>query len=66
MPLVTVTLLEGRTLEQKKAMLTAITQAIHDSIGAPIDAIRIGINEVPRDHFMAGGVLASERETVAR
>ena len=56
MPLIEVHLLEGRTDEQKKALLTAITKAVHDSIGAPIDTIRICKEEFPRQAYMAAGV----------
>jgi 4-oxalocrotonate tautomerase family enzyme len=33
MPLIEVHLLEGRTAEQKKALLTALTKAVQDTIG---------------------------------
>jgi 4-oxalocrotonate tautomerase len=56
MPLIEVHLLEGRTDEQKKALLTAITKAVHDSIGAPIDTIRIWIEEFSRQAYMAAGM----------
>jgi 4-oxalocrotonate tautomerase len=62
MPLIQVTLLEGRTPQQKREMLTAITQAVHESIGAPVESIRVSINELADTHFMIGGVLAADRK----
>lgn len=62
MPLVEIHLLKGRTDEQKKAMLGAVTRAIHESIDCPIDTIRVWIEEIPRTEFMSAGVLASERK----
>ncbi|MGB9835243.1 MAG: 2-hydroxymuconate tautomerase [Candidatus Saccharicenans sp.] len=62
MPLVEIHLLEGRTKEQKKAMLEAVTQAIHQTLGAPLETIRVWIQEIPKDEFMSAGLLASERE----
>lgn len=62
MPLVEIHLLEGRTDEQKKALLTAVTSAVHDSIGAPLESIRVWVQEFsPRDYMIAG-VLAADRK----
>ena len=61
MPLVEIHLLEGRTDDQKKALLTAVTMAVHDSIGAPLESIRVWVQEFsPRDYMIAG-VLAADR-----
>lgn len=61
MPLVEIHLLEGRTDEQKKAVLAAVTEAVRDSLGAPVETIRVWIQEFsPRD-YMAAGVLAAEK-----
>jgi 4-oxalocrotonate tautomerase len=56
MPLIEVHLLEGRTDEQKKALLTAMTRAVHESIGAPVETIRIWIQEFSSKEYMAAGV----------
>jgi len=61
MPLVEIHLLEGRTDAQKKALLTAVTAAVHDSIGAPLESIRVWIQEFSPKEFMMAGVLAAER-----
>jgi 4-oxalocrotonate tautomerase len=62
MPLVEIHLLEGRTKEQKKALLESVTAAVHQSIQAPLDSIRVWIQEFPSDEFMAAGILASEKK----
>ncbi len=62
MPLVEIHLLEGRTTDQKKAMLGAVTRAIQESIGCPVEKIRVWIQEIPRTEFMSAGVLASEKK----
>ncbi|HEK84916.1 MAG: 2-hydroxymuconate tautomerase [Candidatus Saccharicenans sp.] len=59
MPLIEIHLLEGRTKEQKKALLEAVTRAVHESIGAPLESIRVWIQEFPQDEYMMAGVLAS-------
>jgi 4-oxalocrotonate tautomerase len=61
MPLVQVFLASGRTDEQKKALLEAITDAVHSSIGAPVESVRVWITEVPPTEWMAGGVLLADR-----
>jgi len=66
MPLVEIHLLEGRTKEQKKALLEAVTAAVHQSIQAPLDSIRVWIQEFPSDEFMSAGILASEKKQVKK
>jgi len=62
MPLIEVHMLEGRTEDQKKALLTAVTKAVHESIGAPVDSIRVWIEEFPRTDYMAAGVWYGEKK----
>ncbi len=60
MPIVEVTLIEGRPFEKKKKMVEEVTDAIVSSLGAPREAVRIIIREVPAWHFAAAGVLKGE------
>jgi 4-oxalocrotonate tautomerase len=62
MPLIEVHMLEGRTDAQKEKLLTAITQAVHESIGAPLPTIRVWIQEFSPREYMAGGQLAAHRK----
>ncbi len=63
MPLVEIHMLEGRTDEQKEKLLTAVTQAVHESIGAPLPTIRVWIQEFSPKEFMISGELAARRKT---
>ncbi len=56
MPLVQINMLEGRTPEQKKALLAAVTEAVHTSIGASLPSIRVWVHEFAREDYMAEGV----------
>ena len=56
MPLVQINMLEGRTAEQKKALLAAVTEAVHTSIGASLPSIRVWVNEFSAEDYMAEGV----------
>ena len=55
MPIVQVNMLEGRTDEQKEALIIEITEAMVRSISAPRESIRVMINEMPKQHFGIGG-----------
>ena len=62
MPLVQINMAAGRTPEQKKALLEAVTAAVHQSLGAPLPSIRVWVSEFAPDEYMAGGQLLSERD----
>jgi len=56
MPLIEIHMLEGRTEAQKKALLASVTAAVQESIGAPIESIRVWIQEFSPPEYMAAGV----------
>jgi 4-oxalocrotonate tautomerase len=62
MPLIEVHLVEGRTPEQKKALLTAITKAVQESIGARLETIKIWIEEFSPKEYMSGGVWYADKK----
>jgi 4-oxalocrotonate tautomerase len=55
-PFVQVTLVSGRTPEQKHALIRAISQAVADSLDTPLDRVRVAIYEVSGDEWGIGGV----------
>jgi len=61
MPLIQIHMLEGRDDVRKKALLEAVTAAVQQSIGAPLETIRVWIHEFSPSEYMAAGVLAAER-----
>jgi len=61
MPLVQINMLEGRTPEQKKALLAAVTEAVHTSIGASLPSIRVWVQEFSPEDYMAEGVWQPEK-----
>jgi 4-oxalocrotonate tautomerase len=61
MPLVEVTLVTGRTPEQLRALISAVTDAVVGAISAQKDAVRVVIREVPPTHWAAGDVTIAER-----
>ncbi|MEI2820132.1 MAG: 2-hydroxymuconate tautomerase [Marmoricola sp.] len=65
MPFVEVTLVEGRSPEQLRTMISAVTHAVADSVGAPVANIRVAVREVPATHFAAGDQTVAERNAAA-
>lgn len=62
MPLVEIHMLEGRTDEQKRAVLDSVTHAIRDSLGVPLTSVRVWIQEFsPKDYMVAGELYADRR-----
>ena len=62
MPLIEIHLLEGRTAEQKRALLESVTRAVQDSIDAPLPSIRAWIQEFAPSEYMVAGELAADRK----
>ncbi len=62
MPLSEVTLVEGRTPEQLRALITGLTQAAVDAVDAPLAAVRVVVREVPATHWAAGDETIAERQ----
>ena len=56
MPLIEVTLIEGRSKEKKVALMKRLTDVVEETVGAPRDSIRVVIREVPAEHWAVGGV----------
>jgi 4-oxalocrotonate tautomerase len=63
MPLVTIKIVEGRTIEQKRGMAKDVTDAIAKNIGCPTSAVHIGIIELKRENFSQGGQLLCDGRT---
>ncbi|MGB5102015.1 MAG: 2-hydroxymuconate tautomerase [Steroidobacteraceae bacterium] len=55
MPVIQCDIREGRTAEQKAAMAEAITRAVHETIGAPLEYIHVLIRETPGAHHVKAG-----------
>ena len=61
MPLVQVSMADGRTPQQKRALLDGITKVVQDALGASLDSIRVWIVEFPATDYMAGGELLADK-----
>jgi 4-oxalocrotonate tautomerase len=63
MPLIEVTMVEGRSAEQLRALISGLTRAAVEAVGAPVESVRVVIREVPATHWAAGDVTIFERRT---
>jgi 4-oxalocrotonate tautomerase len=61
MPLVEITLIEGRSPEMLRALIRAVTSAVQESLHVPRETIRVIIREVPATHWAIGGETMEER-----
>jgi len=62
MPHIQITLLEGRTTEQKRKLTERITKVLNEEIGSPPEAVSIAFVDVAKDSFASGGVLVADRK----
>lgn len=63
MPLVQVTMLQGRTVEQKRKLAKRITDAMVEEAGARREAIVVTFVEVTKESYASGGVLMLDKQT---
>lgn len=61
MPLVQITLLSGRTTEQKRKLAQRITDVMVEEAGARRDAVIVAFHEVSKESYASGGVLMSDK-----
>lgn len=62
MAVVVVHMWEGRSLEQKRALVRAISDAMVTHAGARLDGLHVIIEEYPLENWARGGVLGVDRE----
>lgn len=58
MPFAQIYMIEGRTAQQKQAVIEKVTQALVEAVGAPKENVRVWIHEVPKENWGIAGVSA--------
>ena len=58
---VQITLLEGRTIEQKRRVVKRITEALKEELNVKPEKLTIAFVEVPRHDYARNGVLIADR-----
>jgi 4-oxalocrotonate tautomerase len=62
MPLVQITMLAGRTVDQKRQIAKRITDALVEDGGARREAIVIAFHEVSKESYASGGELMTDKK----
>ena len=60
MPIINIQIIQGHSATQKTDLLKNMTQAVVDSIGAPLASVRVVIQEVMRENVIVAGVLGTD------
>lgn len=55
MPFVQVTMVAGRTTEQKHALIAKVSEAVSSALDTPLERVRVAIYEVSPDEWGIGG-----------
>ena len=61
MPFAQIYMLEGRTEEQKRAVIEKVSAALVEAVGAPIENVRVWIHEMPKENWGIAGVTAKDK-----
>ena len=60
MPIAQVFMIEGRSDDQKRAVIEKVSAALVEATGAPKEAIRVWIQEVPKTNWGIAGQTAKD------
>ena len=60
MPFAQIFMIEGRTEEQKRAVIEKVSAALVEATGTPIANARVWIQDVPKENWGIAGVSAKD------
>jgi 4-oxalocrotonate tautomerase len=60
MPFAQIYMVEGRTEDQKRAVIEKVSAALVEATGAPIANVRVWIQDVPKENWGIAGVSAKD------
>ena len=61
MPVVQITMLQGRTVEQKRRIAKRVTDVMVEDAGARREGITVVFNEVSKESYATGGELMADK-----
>lgn len=56
MPFAQIYLIDGRTEDQKRAVIQKVTEALSEALGAPKENVRVWIHDMPTTNWGIAGV----------
>jgi 4-oxalocrotonate tautomerase len=62
MPTLRVEMMEGRTPEQKRELVKALTEAVVKTLGTKPESVDVLLYDIKRGDWATGGVLWSEKK----
>lgn len=62
MPTIRVEMFEGRSPEQKRSLVKALTQAVVDSLGAKAESVDVILYDIKKSEWATAGELWSEKK----
>ncbi|HMF91242.1 MAG TPA: 2-hydroxymuconate tautomerase [Candidatus Angelobacter sp.] len=62
MPSIQITMLKGRTIEQKRKLVERVTDAMAEEARTPKEGVVVTIIEVDREDYARGGVLMADKK----
>lgn len=60
MPIVQIDMLEGRTVDQKRALVQKVTEAITETANCPASAVTIVLRDMPKENLGQAGKLRAD------
>ena len=60
MPFAQIYMIEGRSEEQKRAVIEKVSAALVEATGAPLANVRVWIQDVPKENWGIAGVSAKD------
>ena len=61
MPVVQIHLIQGRTVEQKRALVKKVTEAVCESVSVPAESVHVILTDMKREDYADAGVLHADR-----
>lgn len=62
MPLVQIEMFEGRTVDQKRQMVSKVADALAETLNCSRDKVIIVIREMKKENLAEGGILLVDKE----
>lgn len=61
MPMIRVEMFEGRTIEQKRNLVKAVTDCFIETCGGKHDQVHVIVDEVSQENWAVGGELFADK-----
>jgi 4-oxalocrotonate tautomerase len=66
MPFIQINILKGRTPEKKERLIREVSDLVSDVLDAPIQSVRVMINELEPEHWGIAGESVKKRNEVSK